>query len=328
MQTFKALLISKDDGKQSVDWADLTEAELMDGDATVRVTHTTLNYKDGLAITGASPVVRRWPMIPGIDLAGIVESSDDADRKAGDAVLVTGCGLGETHFGGYAERARVKTEWLVPVPAPFSAADAMAVGTAGFTAMLCVMALEDHEATPDKGPVLVTGASGGVGSVAVAILAKLGFEVAASTGRTGEADYLKGLGASAIIDRSELSGASRPLAKARWAGAVDTVGSATLANVLSQITHGGCVAACGNAQGADLPASVMPFILRGVTLQGVDSVMTARERRLEAWQRLSRDLDLDKLNAMREERPLSDALALAPEILAGKVRGRVVFTVS
>jgi len=328
MAGFKALLISKTDGGQHAEWTQMSENELMEGDVTVRVTHSALNYKDGLAVTGKAPVIRRWPMIPGIDLAGVVEKSDSSDFAEGDKVLVNGWGMGETHFGGYAERARVPAGFLVPVPDAFTCADTMAIGTAGYTAMLCVLALEEHHVTPDKGPVLVTGASGGVGSVAVALLAKLGYEVVASTGRPEEADYLKGLGASDIVDRNEFSGSPKPLAKERWAGAVDAVGSATLANVISQIRYGGCVAACGLAQGPDLPASVMPFILRGVTLQGCDSVMAPKERRLQAWSRLAADLDMDKLKAMTVSHPISDVIDLAPQILAGKVRGRVVFELS
>lgn len=328
MAGFNALLISKTDGGQHAEWTQMSENELMEGDVTVRVTHSTLNYKDGLAITGKAPVVRRWPMIPGIDLAGIVEKSGSSDYAEGDKVLVNGWGLGETHYGGYAERARVPAGFLVPVPDAFGCADVMAIGTAGYTAMLCVLALEEHHVTPDKGPILVTGASGGVGSVAVALLAKLGYEVAASTGSPGEADYLKGLGASEIIDRNEFSGSPKPLAKERWAGAVDAVGSATLANVLSQTRYGGCVAACGLAQGPDLPGSVMPFILRGVALQGCDSVMAPKERRLQAWSRLAADLDMAKLETMTDTHPISDVIDLAPRIIAGKVRGRVVFELS
>ncbi|GAB4232041.1 MAG: MDR family oxidoreductase [Methyloligellaceae bacterium] len=327
MTQFRALLITKDDDGQHAEWRDLSEDDLMEGDVTVRVTHSTLNYKDGLAVTGKAPIIRRYPMIPGIDLAGIVEKSDSPDYKEGDAVLVNGWGLSETHYGGYAERARVPADFLVPVPEPFSCADAMAIGTAGYTAMLCVLALEDHHVTPDKGPIIVTGASGGVGSVAIALLAKLGYEVAASTGRTSEADYLKGLGASEIINREEFSGPAKPLGRERWAGGVDAVGSTTLANILSQTKYGGCVAACGLAQGADLPASVMPFILRAITLQGCDSVHAPKSLRLRAWERLARDLDMDKLKAMTDVHPLSDVLDLAPRILKGEVRGRVVFEV-
>ncbi len=327
MSQFRALLISKGDDGQQVEWTEMSEDELMDGDVTIRVTHSTLNYKDGLAVTGAAPIVRRYPMIPGIDLAGVVEQSGNADYKAGDEVLVNGWGLGETHYGGYAERARVPASFLVPVPKPFTCQDAMAVGTAGYTAMLCVLALEDHHVTPDKGPVVVTGASGGVGSVAVAVLAKLGYEVAASTGRASEADYLKELGASEIIDREEFSGPAKALGRERWAGAVDAVGSTTLANVISQIKYYGCVAACGLAQGPDLPASVMPFILRGITLQGCESVMAPQERRIEAWNRLASDLDMARLKAMTEVHPLADVTELAPKIVKGQIRGRVVFEI-
>lgn len=325
MDRFKALVISKGDDGQSVEWTELGDDDLMEGDVTVRVTHSTLNYKDGLAITGAAPIVRQYPMIPGIDLAGEVISSSSSDYNAGDKVLVNGWGLGETHFGGYSERARVKADWLVPVPDAFSCADTMAIGTAGYTAMLCVLALEDHDVTPDKGPVIVTGASGGVGSVAVAVLAKLGYEVHASTGRTSEADYLKGLGAAEIVDREELSGKARPLGREKWAGGVDAVGSTTLANVISQTKYYGCVACCGLAQGPDLPASVMPFILRGITLQGCESVMAPKEKRLECWRRLAEDLDTSHLASMTETHPISEVSRLAPEIVAGKVRGRVVF---
>lgn len=328
MSGFSGYLVSKSDAAQRVDWASLTDADLMPGDVTVAVSHSTINYKDGLALTGKAPVVRRWPMIPGIDFAGTVTSSDSPDFKAGDAIILNGWGCGETHLGGYAERARVKAEWLVPRPAGLTAAEAMAIGTAGYTAMLAVMALEQNAVTPDKGPVLVTGAAGGVGSVSIALLAKLGYSVVASTGRREEEAYLRSLGAAEIIDRAELSEKPRPLGKERWAGAIDSVGSATLANVLSQTCYGGAVAACGLAQGMDLPASVAPFILRGVTLAGIDSVMCPKPRRIEAWRRLDRDLDRGKLAAMTVTRPLRDVLALAPEILAGKVRGRVVLEVS
>lgn len=328
MSGFSGYLVSKSDAGQRVDWASLTDADLMPGDVTVAVSHSTINYKDGLALTGKAPVVRRWPMIPGIDFAGMVTSSDSPDFKAGDAVILNGWGCGETHLGGYAERARVKAEWLVPRPAGLTAAEAMAIGTAGYTAMLAVMALEQNGVTPDKGSVLVTGAAGGVGSVSIALLAKLGYSVVASTGRREEEAYLRSLGAADIIDRAELSEKPHPLGKERWAGAIDSVGSATLANVLSQTRYGGAVAACGLAQGMDLPASVAPFILRGVTLAGIDSVMCPKPRRIEAWRRLDRDLDRGKLAAMTVTRPLQDVLALAPEILAGKVRGRVVLEVS
>ncbi len=325
--SFKCLLLTKGDKGTVAAWTDLTEADLMDGDVTVRVSHSTLNYKDGLAITGKAPVVRRWPMIPGIDFAGVVTATSNPSYKVGDAVVLNGWGVGETHLGGYAQVARVKGEWLVPLPAAFTPARAMAIGTAGYTAMLCVLALEHNGITPDRGPVLVTGAAGGVGSVAVALLAKIGYTVIASTGRAAEADYLKGLGASEIIDRAELSGPARPMAKERWAGAVDAVGSHTLANAISMTKYGGCVAACGLAQGMDLPSSVAPFILRGVTLAGVDSVMAPRAKRLEAWSRLAHDLDVARLDAVTVTRPVTDAVALAPEILAGHVRGRVVFEI-
>lgn len=327
MDRFKALLVTKADGGQQVSWGELGEADLMPGDVTVRVSHSTINYKDGLAITGKSPVVRRFPMVPGIDFAGTVLTSDTPAFKPGDGVVLNGWGVGETHLGGYAEVARVKSDWLVPRPAGLSAAETMAIGTAGYTAMLSVMALEAHGVTPSSGPVLVTGAAGGVGSTAIALLSKLGYTVIASTGRRSEEAYLKGLGATEIIDRAELSGTPRALAKERWAGAVDSVGSTTLANVLSMTRYGGCVAACGLAQGMDLPMSVAPFILRGVTLAGIDSVMAPKSKRLAAWDRLARDLDRTKLAAMTVTRPLADVLTLAPEILAGHVRGRVVLTV-
>ncbi len=327
MAAFKALIVTKGDAGQQVAWGEMSDDDLMPGDVTVRVTHSTINYKDGLAITGKSPVVRRFPMVPGIDFAGVVETSDNPAFKTGDEVILNGWGTGETHLGGYAQRARVKADWLVPKPAAFTPAQAMAIGTAGYTAMLAVMALEAHGVAPASGPVLVTGAAGGVGSVAIALLSKLGFTVIASTGRREEDAYLKGLGASEVIDRAELSGPARPLAKERWAGAIDSVGSTTLANVLAGTKYGGCVSACGLAQGMDLPGSVAPFILRGVTLAGIDSVMAPKAKRLAAWERLARDLDTAKLDAMTVTKPLSDVVDLAPQILAGKVRGRVVLVV-
>jgi acrylyl-CoA reductase (NADPH) len=327
MSTFDALLVSKTDAGQSAEWTSLGESDLMEGDVTLRVSHSTINFKDGLAITGRSPVVRRWPMIPGIDMAGTVTASSHPDYKPGDAVLANGWGLGEVHYGGYAQMARVKGDWLLPIPAGLTATDCMAVGTAGYTAMLCVLALEAHDVTPASGPILVTGAAGGVGSVAIALLAKLGYIVTASTGRPETADYLKSLGATEIIPREELAGTPRLLGKERWAGAIDAVGSATLANVLSQTKYGGTVAACGLAQGMDLPTSVAPFILRNVTLAGIDSVMAPKPKRAAAWSRLARDLDLGKLHAMTETRPVRDVVALAPEILAGRVKGRVVLEV-
>jgi acrylyl-CoA reductase (NADPH) len=332
MDRFKALLISKGDTSkgepaQHVGWTELGAADLMAGDVLLRVTHTTINYKDGLAITGKGPVVRRWPMVPGIDGAGWVESSTHPDFKAGDDVILNGFGVGETHLGCYAQYARLKGDWLVKRPQAFSRAQTMAIGTAGYTAMLSVMALEHGGVTPDKGPVLVTGAAGGVGSVAVAILAKLSYHVIASTGRKEEHQFLTGLGAKEIIDRAELSGPAKPMGRERWAGAIDVAGSHTLANALAMCKYGGTVAACGLAQGMDLASSVAPFILRGVTLAGIDSVMAPRAKRVEAWNRLARDLDPAKLDALTVTRPLTDAVALAPDILAGKVRGRVVFEV-
>jgi acrylyl-CoA reductase (NADPH) len=324
----KAIVIEKAEGGSKAALTNFDEANLMDGDVTVRVEYSTINYKDGLAITGKAPVVRRWPMIGGVDLAGTVETSSNPQWKAGDKVVLNGFGLGETHLGAYAEKARVKGDWLVKLPDGISARDAMAIGTAGYTAMLSVMALERHGVKPAQGPVVVTGASGGVGSVAVALLSKLGFQVSASTGRTAEADYLKSLGASEIIDRAELSGPAKPLAKERWAAGIDSVGSTTLANVLSMIKYDGAVAACGLAQGMDLPASVAPFILRGVCLLGIDSVMCPMDRRREAWKRLASNLDHKKLATITTEIGLDKVIETAPSILAGKVRGRIVVRIA
>jgi acrylyl-CoA reductase (NADPH) len=328
MGMFKAVVVEKDESGQKVALRDFDESDLMDGDVTVRVTHSTLNYKDGLALTGKAPVVRRFPMIPGIDFAGTVESSTHPDFKSGDAVVLNGWGVGETHLGGYAEKARIKGDWLIKLPEGMTASQAMAVGTAGYTAMLCVMALERHGLTPDRGPVIVTGASGGVGSVAIALLARAGWHVIASTGRVQESGYLKGLGATEILDRAELSGPARPLGKERWAAGVDSVGSHTLANVLSMTRYGGAVAACGLAAGMDLPTSVAPFILRGVSLLGVDSVMAPISLRLEAWKRLAQDLDHAKLASMTSTIPLDKVIEAGPEILAGKVRGRIVVEIA
>jgi acrylyl-CoA reductase (NADPH) len=323
--TFKAILVSRDaDKKQSVDVVDLTEADLMEGDVTVAVEATTVNYKDGLALTGKAPVVRRWPLVPGIDFAGTVISSSHADWRKGDKVILNGWGVGETHYGAYAGRARVNGDWLVPLPESMSAHDAMAVGTAGYTAMLSVMALERHGIVPDRGPVVVTGAAGGVGSVAIAVLSKLGYHVIASTGRVSEADYLKQLGAAEIIDRNELSAPAKPIAKERWAGGVDSVGSTTLANLLSMTKYGGAIAACGLAAGMDLPSSVAPFILRGVCLLGIDSVMCPIEPRKAAWQRLASDLDRTKLSEITHEISLDQVPEWGAKILAGQVRGRIV----
>ncbi len=327
--TFKAILISRDeDKKQSVTTEMLTVDDLMEGDVVVDVEASTVNYKDGLAITGKSPVVRHWPMIPGVDFAGTVESSDHPDWKPGDKVILNGWGTGETHYGAYAGKSRVKGDWLISRPEGVSALNAMAVGTAGYTAMLSVMALERHGITPDRGPVAVTGASGGVGSVAIALLAKLGYHVIASTGRTSEEEYLKGLGAAEIIDRAELSEPGRPLGKERWAAAIDSVGSHTLANLLAQTNYGGAVAACGLAQGFDLPATVMPFILRGVSLLGIDSVMAPKALREEAWARIATDLDAAKLAALSTTIGFDDIIETAHGILDGKVRGRVVIDMS
>ena len=326
-EKFRCILVTKSDSGQKAALTEFSESDLAEGDVTIGVTHSTLNYKDGLAITGAAPVVRKFPLIAGIDFAGNVLTSADDRYAPGDAVVANGWGMGESHHGGYATRARVKGDWLVPLPRTFSAADAMAIGTAGYTSMLAVMKLEDLGLTPDKGPVLVTGAAGGVGSVAIALLSKLGFRVIAATGRMNEEAYLRGLGATEVIDRAELNTDVRPMAKERWAGAVDSVGSKALANVLASTNYGGVVAACGLAQGMDLPSSVAPFILRGVTLAGIESVYCPRPRRLQAWERLGRDLDLAKLRATVTSVRLSDVLALAPQILKGQVRGRVVVNV-
>ena len=324
-ERFRAILVNRDEEKkQSVQVTEIGEADLMDGDVTVSVDATTVNYKDGLAITGKSPVVRRFPLVPGIDFAGTVVSSSHADWKKGDKVILNGWGTGETHHGAYAAVSRVKGDWLVPLPDGMTAQDAMAVGTAGYTSMLSVLALEKHGITPERGPVVVTGAAGGVGSVAVAILSKLGYRVIASTGRTSEEAYLRDLGASEIIARDELSGPAKPLAKERWAGGVDAVGSHTLANVLSMTSYGGAVAACGLAQGMDLPTSVAPFILRGVSLLGIDSVMAPKALRLEAWRRIASDLDHRKLRALTTTIGFDGIIDTAKAIVDGKVRGRVV----
>jgi acrylyl-CoA reductase (NADPH) len=324
LATFKAIRIDKADKGTTAALTQFDDADLMDGDVTVRVAWSSLNYKDGLALTGKAPVVRRFPMIPGIDLAGTVEQSSHPQWKAGDKVICTGWGMGETHLGAYAEKARVKGDWLVALPDGLSGRDAMAIGTAGFTAMLAILALERHGLTPASGPVVVTGAAGGVGSVATAVLAKLGYHVIASTGRAAEADYLKGLGAAEVIDRGELSGAAKPLAKERWAGGVDSVGSTTLANLLSMTKYGGAIAACGLAAGMDLPSSVAPFILRGVCLLGIDSVMCPIDVRKTAWNRLARDLDASKLTEITHEIGLDQVSPMGAQILNGQVRGRVV----
>jgi acrylyl-CoA reductase (NADPH) len=323
--SFKAILVSRDaDKKQSVAVTQLSEADLMEGDVTISVEFTTVNYKDGLAISGKAPVVRRFPLVPGIDFAGTVLTSSHPDFATGDHVILNGWGVGETHHGAFARRARVKGDWLIPLPAGLTARDAMAIGTAGYTAMLAVMALERHGITPERGPVVVTGAAGGVGSVAISLLSKLGHHVVASTGRPAESDFLKELGASEIIDRAELSAPAKPLGKERWAGGIDAVGSHTLANVLSMTSYGGAIAACGLAGGMDLPGSVAPFILRGVSLLGIDSVMAPKSLRLEAWRRLASDLDHGKLAALSRTIGFDDVIGAARDIVEGKIRGRVV----
>jgi acrylyl-CoA reductase (NADPH) len=327
--TFRALRLEKTDAAPNITFVDLTEDDLMEGDVTVRVDYSTINYKDGLALTGKAPVVRKWPLIPGIDFAGVVETSSHAEFKTGDRVILNGWGVGETHDGGFAQKARVKGDWLVNAPDAIDNARAMAIGTAGYTAMLCVIALEKNGVTPTAGDIIVTGAAGGVGSVAVAILAKLGYRVIASTGRVdSEGDFLKSLGASEIIDRAELSAPGRPMGKERWAGGIDVAGSHTLANLLAQTKYGGTVAACGLAQGMDLPASVAPFILRSVTLAGVDSVMRPKPQRQEAWKRLATDLDIGLLDSLTSRAVLADLPKLGEQIIAGQVRGRVVVDVN
>ena len=325
---FSGILISKDDTGQSAAVSQLDAAQLPAGDVSVDVEYSTLNYKDGLAITGSSPVVRRFPMVPGIDLAGVVTSSSHSDWKAGDKVVLNGWGVGEVHWGGLAQKARLQGDWLVPLPGAFTSRQAMAIGTAGYTASLCVEALLAQGVTPQQGEVLVTGATGGVGSIAVALLARAGFTVIAATGKAAEADYLKQLGATDVIDRAALSAAGKPMQKERWAGVVDSVGSHTLANACAQTRYGGVIAACGLAQGMDFPASVAPFILRGVSLLGIDSVMAPRPPRLAAWNRLAKDLDPALLEVIATDIGLADALGVAADLLAGKVRGRVVVDVN
>jgi acrylyl-CoA reductase (NADPH) len=325
MSSFRALVLREADRKVSASIEALTDDDLPEGDVLVRVSHSTVNYKDGMVINGIGRLVRDYPHVPGIDFSGTVEASDSPDFKPGDPVVLTGWRVGETHWGGHAEKARVKADWLVPLPEGLSEANAMAVGTAGFTAMMAVRALEDHGVTPGSGEVLVTGASGGVGSVATAILANLGYNVVASTGRPEQADYLKSLGATTIIDRAELSELpSRPLARERFAGAIDNVGGSTLSNLLTQMAYGGSVAAVGLTGGNELSATVLPFLLRGVNLLGIDSVMCPKDRRLETWRRVARDLPMDKLTAMAETHALDDLPRLGKEILGGAVRGRAV----
>lgn len=321
---FKGIRINKDDNGYRAELADIDDSQLPEGDVTVRVSHSTLNYKDGLAITGKGPIVRQFPMVPGVDLAGTVEDSRDPDFKPGDQVLLNGWGVGEGHWGGLAQKARLQGKWLIPLPSAFTPAQAMAIGTAGYTAMLAIMALEKNGVTPDKGEVLVTGANGGVGSFAIALLAKLGYRVVASTGRVSESEYLTSLGAADIIDRATLAEPGRPLAKERWAGAIDSVGSHTLANICASTRYWGTVATCGLAQGMDFPASVAPFILRGVTLAGIDSVMRPRQDRIDAWARLARDLDVSLLPLISREIGLSEVIETAHQLMDGQVRGRIV----
>jgi acrylyl-CoA reductase (NADPH) len=325
---FNAIVIDKADDVQSVTLTQVDEAQLPEGDVTIDVAYSTLNYKDGLAITGKSPIARKFPMVPGIDLVGTVRQSSHADWKAGDQVVLNGWGVGEGHWGGLAQVARLKGEWLVPLPPAFTGKQAMAIGTAGYTAALCVEALVNAGVTPDQGEVLVTGATGGVGSVAVALLKKAGFTVAGSTGKASEHAYLTQLGADSIIDRAELSKKGKPLQRERWAGVVDSVGSFTLANACAATKYGGAVAACGLAQGADFPATVMPFILRGVRLLGVDSVMAPKGPRMAAWARLARDLDPALLDVIAHEVGLADAIAAAADLIDGKVRGRIIVDVN
>ncbi len=325
---FKGILIEKDDAGYRASLKDIDEAQLPEGDVTVRVSHSTLNYKDGLAITGKGPVVRRFPMVPGIDLVGTVESSTHADYQPGDSVLLNGCGVGEGHWGGLAQKARLKGDWLVPLPKQFSPQQAMAIGTAGYTAMLCVLALERHGVKPEHGEIVVSGAAGGVGSVATAVLAKLGYTVVAVSGRSEETDYLKRLGASEVLNRADFSSPGKPLGKERWAGAVDVVGSHTLANICATTKYRGVVTACGLAGGMDFPATVAPFILRGVTLAGIDSVMCPRPDRIEAWRRLGTDLDVSKLEMISTEISLDEAIPTALKLINGEVRGRVIVDVN
>jgi acrylyl-CoA reductase (NADPH) len=325
---FNAILVEREPPPYRASLKKLDESQLPAGDVTVRVEYSTLNYKDALAITGKGPVVRQFPLVPGIDFAGTVVESSNPAYKSGDKVLLNGWGIGETHWGGLAQVARVKADWLIPLPGALTARQAMAVGTAGYTAMLCVMALERHGVTPGDGEILVTGAAGGVGSVAVALLSKLGFRVAAMTGRPAESGFLTELGAAEIVDRAAYAGAGRPLAKERWAGAIDVVGSHTLANVCASLRYGGVVAACGLAGGMDFPGTVAPFILRGITLAGIDSVMRPRPDRVEAWRRLSRDLELNKLELLTVEISLAQALERAAEFLQGQVRGRIIVDVN
>ncbi|AQS41509.1 MAG: Zinc-containing alcohol dehydrogenase superfamily [Candidatus Tokpelaia hoelldobleri] len=325
---FKAIFIEKDTAGYRVSLKALDEKQLPAGDVTINISHSTLNYKDALAIIGHIPVIRQFPMIPGIDLAGTVETSNHPDYHAGDEVLLNGQGAGEICWGGLAQKARLKGDWLIPLPKQFSPHQAMAIGTAGYTAMLCVLALEQHGVTPDKGEILVTGASGGVGSIAIAVLSRLGYYVVAATSRSQEHDYLKHLGATDVIERSALDTASKPLEKARWAGAVDVVGNRILAHICATTQYRGVVTACGLAGGMDFPVTVAPFILRGITLVGIDSVMCPRPDRLRAWQRLATDLDLAKLELIAHNIGLADVIPTARKLLEGKIRGRIIVDVN
>lgn len=325
---FKGIYIEKDDAGYRAALKDIDESDLPEGDVTVRVSHSTLNYKDALAITGKGPVARRFPIVPGIDLAGTVEQSSHLDYEVGDTVILNGWGIGEKHWGGLSQKARVNGDWLVPLRGRFKPEQAMAIGTAGYTAMLCVLALERHGVTPEQGEILVTGAAGGVGSVATAVLTKLGYSVVAVSGRPEEAEYIKSMGAVEILDRSEFGSQGKPLGKERWAGAVDVVGSHTLANVCATTKYRGTVACCGLAGGMDFPATVAPFILRGVTLAGIDSVMCPRTERLEAWRRLQRDLDVSKLAEISKEVGLTEVIPLSSKLLEGQIRGRIVVDVN
>lgn len=325
---FSGILINKDENGQTVEVAQIDESQLPEGNVTVEVECSTLNYKDGLAITGSSPVVRKFPMVPGIDLAGVVGESSHPDYKEGDRVVLNGWGVGEGHWGGLAQKARLNGDWLIPLPAAFTSRQAMAIGTAGYTAALCVDTLVNYGIKPDQGEILVTGATGGVGSVAVLLLAKAGFKVVAATGKASEESYLKALGASEIIDRASLAEKGKPLQRERWAGVVDAVGSHTLVNACAQTRYCGAVAACGLAQGAEFPSTVMPFILRGVALLGVDSVMAPKARRLAAWERLAKDLDANALEEIASEISLAEAIPAAADLLAGKIRGRLVVDVN
>lgn len=326
---FKAIYLRKDNDQFSAELATINEQELpADGDVVINVTHSTINFKDGLAITNKSPVVRKWPMVPGIDLSGTVETSSHPDFKPGDQVILNGWGVGEAHWGGLAQKAKVKGEWLIHRPAGMTSRQAMSIGTAGYTAMLCIQALERHGITPADGEILVTGATGGVGSIAVAVLAGLGFKVVASTGKLSATDYLKSLGAAQIIDRESLSAPGKPLQKERYAGVVDAAGSHILANACAQTKENGAVAACGLAQGMDFPTTVAPFILRGITLYGINCVYMPRTRRVQAWERLAKDLDMTLLEKITREIPLSQAIEAANDMMAGKLRGRVVVDVN